>query len=335
MNGQGENGVIGDGAADIVVGVDLGGTNTSVGLVDETGKELLRAKFPTHPKESATAFVARLAGVVNDLAGRLAPGTTPRGIGIASPAANSLRGTIESPANLGWGTVNLMEMVRRHFTIPVAITNDANAALLGEQMYGSARGMKNVVMLTLGTGLGAGIALDGKLLQGENGAAGEIGHMTLDQGGRMCGCGRRGCVETYVSAQGLRRTVHALLAERLDDSPLRAVSFDDLTAEAVSRLAEGGDVLALEALTITGAYLGRLIANLAAAFDPEAVVLYGGLVNAGELLLGPARLSFEKCAMNVYRGRVRILESTLNNGEAAVLGAACLVREILAGVETA
>jgi len=151
----------------------------------------------------------------------------------------------------------------------------------------------------------------------------------------VCGCGRRGCVETYVSAQGLRRSVQALLAERLDDSPLRSISFNDLTAESVSRLAEGGDILAMEALTITGAYLGRLIANLAAAFDPEAVVLYGGLVNAGELLLGPARVSFEQHAMNVYRGKMRILESTLNNGEAAVLGAGCLVRELLAGLETA
>jgi glucokinase len=335
MSSQGENGMIGAGGSDIVVGVDLGGTNTSVGIVDEAGNELVHEKFPTRPKESATAFVARLAGVINDLAGRLGPGTSLRGIGIASPAANSLRGTIESPANLGWGTVNLMEMVRRYFTIPVAITNDANAALLGEQMYGAARGMKNVVMLTLGTGLGAGIALDGKLLQGENGAAGEIGHMTLDPGGRMCGCGRRGCVETYVSAQGLRRTVQALLAERLDDSPLRSVSFNDLSAESVSRLAGEGDALAKEAFTITGTYLGRLIANLAAAFDPEAVVLYGGLVNAGELLLGPARVSFEEHAMNVYRGKVRILESTLNNGEAAVLGAGCLVRGLLAGVETA
>jgi glucokinase len=324
-----------NGAVDIVVGVDLGGTNTSVGVVDESGKELLHSKFPTRPRESAAEFVARLAGVIHELVGRLTPGAALRGIGIASPAANGVRGTIESPANLGWGTVNIMDLVRRHFTVPVAITNDANAALLGEQTFGVARGMKNVIMITLGTGLGAGIAVDGKILQGENGAAGEIGHTTLDPRGRACGCGRLGCVETYVSAQGLRRTVQELMAGRLDDSPLRSISFKDLTAETISRLANEGDPLAREALTITGVHLGRLIANLAAAFDPEAVVLYGGLVNAGDLLVGPARSAFESYAMNVYRGKVRILVSSLNNGEAAVLGAGCLVRDILAGVEAA
>lgn len=323
------------GAADLVVGVDIGGTNTSVGVVDDSGKALLRSKFPTHPRESVAGFVARLAGVIHEMEGRLAPGATLRGIGIASPAANGLRGTIESPANLGWGTVDIIAMVQQHFSLPVAIANDANAALLGEQMFGVARGMKNVIMITLGTGLGAGILADGKLLQGENGAAGEFGHMTLDPQGRVCGCGRRGCVETYVSASGVRRTVLDILAERLDESPLRSVSFNDLTAETVSRLAKDGDAIALEALTITGRHLGRLVADLAAAFDPEAVVLYGGLVNAGELLVAPAREEFEEHAMKAYRGKVRILVSSLNNGEAAVLGAGCLVRDLLAGVEAA
>ena len=323
------------GASDLVVGVDLGGTNTSVGIVDDAGKELLHAKFPTRPRESAAEFVSRLAGVIHELLGKLGNGAVLRGIGIASPAANGPRGTIESPANLGWGTVNITEMVRRHFDIPVAVANDANAALLGEQTFGVARGMKNVIMITLGTGLGAGIAVDGRLLAGENGAGGEVGHMTLDPEGRMCGCGRRGCVETYVSASGLRRTVQELLADRLEDSPMRGISFNDLTAETVSCLAREGDHLALEALTLTGEYLGRLVANLAAAFAPEAVVLYGGLVNAGELLVGPARLAFEKHAMRAYRGKVRILVSSLNNGEAAVLGAGCHVRDILAGVEAA
>jgi len=323
------------GMADLVVGVDLGGTNTSVGVVDESGRQILHETFPTHPRESAAEFVVRLAGAIHELVGKLGPGAALRGIGIASPAANALRGTIESPANLGWGTVNIVEMVRKHFTIPVSVTNDANAALLGEQRFGVALGMKNVILLTLGTGLGAGISVDGRLLEGENGSAGEIGHMTVDPGGRMCGCGRRGCVETYVSASGVRRTVLQLLAERLDDSPLRGISFNDLTAETVSRLASGRDPVALEALTTTGVYLGRLVANLAAAFDPEAVVLYGGLVNAGEILVGPARLAFEKYAMKAYQGKVRILVSSLNNGEAAVLGAGCHVRGLLSGVEAA
>jgi glucokinase len=335
MKDQGGDALMESGGSDLVVGVDLGGTNTSVGVVDDSGKMLFHAKFPTRPWESAARFVSRLAAVIQEMTGRLSPGASLRGIGIASPAANGLRGTIESPANLGWGTVNIIAMVRQHFSLPVAITNDANAALLGEQMFGVARGMKNVIMITLGTGLGAGIAVDGKLLQGENGAAGEFGHMTLNSGGRVCGCGRRGCVETYVSASGLRRTVLDLLADRLDESALRSISFNDLTAETVSRLAEDGDAMALEALAITGRHLGRLVADLAAAFDPEAVVLYGGLVNAGELLVAPAREGFEHHVMKAYRGKVRILVSSLNNGEAAVLGAGCLVRDLLAGVEAA
>jgi glucokinase len=335
MSVDGEDRGIESVTADLVVGVDIGGTNTSVGVVDDSGKMVLHSKFPTRPRESASGFMARLAAVIREMEARLGSGAVLRGIGVASPAANGLRGTIESPANLGWGTVNIAAMVRQHFTVPVAVTNDANAALLGEQMFGIARGMKNVIMITLGTGLGAGIAVDGNLLQGENGAAGEFGHMTLDPLGRFCGCGRRGCVETYVSASGLRRTVLDLLAERLDESPLRSISFNDLTAETVSGHAKKGDAMAIEALTITGRHLGRLVADLAAAFDPEAVVLYGGLVNAGELLVAPARDEFENHAMKAYRGKVRILVSLLNNGEAAVLGAGCLVRDLLAGVEAA
>jgi len=321
--------------SEVVVGVDLGGTNTSVGIVNEEGQEISHAMFPTRPKESAEEFVGRLAGVIRELVGKLGRGTALRGIGIASPAANGFRGTIESPANLGWGTVNIIDIIRRHFSVPVVVSNDANAALLGERLFGVARGMKNVIMVTIGTGLGAGIAVDGRLILGENGAAGEFGHITIDPQGRVCGCGRRGCVESYVSARGLRRTVHELLADRLEESPLRAISFNDLTAETVSRLAGEGDVIAQEALTRTGGYLGRLVANLAAAFDPEAVVLYGGLVNAGELLVGPTRQAFEKSAMKLYLGKVRILVSSLNNGKAAILGASSLVRDALAGVEAA
>jgi len=316
---------------DIVAGVDLGGTNTSVGLVDPAGKQLVRSVFPTHARESADEFARRLTGVIGDLTKRLPPGAAVRGIGIASPAANGSRGTIESPANLGWGTVNIRDLVRRHLDVPVAVTNDANAALAGERLYGAARGMRNVIMLTLGTGLGAGIAVDGRIVQGQNGAAGEFGHVTLDPAGRVCGCGRRGCVETYVSASGLRRTVVELLADRLEESALRDVSFREVTAAMVSRLAADADPIAQEAVGATGRHLGLLVANLAAAFDPEAVVLYGGLVNAGDLLLAPARASFERNALPRYRASVRILVSSLNNGEAAVLGASSHVRHFLAG----
>jgi glucokinase len=320
---------------DVFVGVDIGGTNTAVGFVCEDGKRLLQATFPTRGQDSAAAFIRRFAGVMRELIVDLPATYSVRGIGIASPAANGRKGTVENPANLHWGKVNLVELVKEQFDLPVAITNDANAALLGEMEYGVTRGMSNVIMITLGTGLGAGIVLDGKLVQGENGAAGEFGHITLDPQGRFCGCGRRGCVETYVSANGIRRTVSALLAERIEESRLRHISFEALTAESVFQLAREGDVIARAAFEVTGSYLGRLIANLAATFDPEAVVLFGGLVNSGELLVDPARRAFEEHVMETYRGKVQILVSSLNDGQAAVLGASCLVRDMMFGVEWA
>jgi len=211
----------------------------------------------------------------------------------------------------------------------VAVTNDANAALLGEMCYGVARGMSNVTMITLGTGLGGGIAIDGSLVQGAHGAAGEFGHITMAVEGRYCGCGRRGCAETYVSAPALLRTVFELLAVRLEESALRHISFSSLTAEDVSKFALEGDALATEAFNVTGWYLGRLIANVAAAFDPEAVILFGGLMNAGDLLVAPARRSFEEHALAIARDRIKILVSGLNDGRAAILGASRLVRDAL------
>jgi glucokinase len=321
------------GSGDVVIGVDIGGTNTSVGIVGEEGRLVLKSTFPTGGRGDAGEFVGRLSRTIREMLGEIPPEVTLRGIGMAAPAANCRTGIVESPANLNWGSVNLVAMVREYFDVPVAITNDANAALLGEMAYGVARGMSNVIMITLGTGLGAGIAVDGNLVQGENGAAGEFGHITMDVDGRCCGCGRRGCVEAYVSASGLRRTVFELLAERLDESELRTISFDSLTAQTVSQLARDGDTTARAAFAVTGEYLGRLLANLAAAFDPEAFVLFGGLVNAGDLLVGPAQRAFEKHALKRSRDRVRILVSAVNDGQAAVLGASRLVRETLLGVE--
>ncbi len=314
-----------------VVGVDIGGTNSVVGLVNGGGEIVARHRFATQAEMPAELFAERLAAVVNELVGRLPQGSVVRAMVVASPAANPHDGVVDNPANLNWGRVNLVDLMKGSFRWPIAIMNDSGAAALGEVRFGVAQGLSNILLITLGTGLGAGIIIDGKLVQGTNGAAGEFGHMTLEPGGRDCTCGRQGCVETYVSATGVRRTVFELLAQRVEPTALRALSFNDLTAEKIADFAARGDGIACAAFERTGIALGRMIANIVAAFDPEAVVLSGGLVNAGDLLVGPARRSFEKHVLHRYRSKVRILVSTLNEGQAAILGASCFARDILLG----
>jgi glucokinase len=320
---------------DLIVGVDIGGTNSVAGIVDGEGKILLQARFPTLAYETAEEYVPRLARVINELRDELPQETSVQGIVIAVPAANSREGIVESPANFNWGQVDLVGLMRSSIDLPVSIINDGDAAVLGEVHYGAARGMSNVLMITLGTGLGAGIVVHGKLVQGHNGGAGEFGHMSIIPGGRQCACGSRGCAETYVSAPGLRRTVFELLADRIDESELRQIAFGDLTAETITQLARDGDSIAKEAFELTGMYLGQLLANLVAAFDPEAIVLCGGLTNAGDLLVTPAQRTMNNRVLQRYKGNVRIAVSDLNYGQAAILGGSWLIRDMLQGAETA
>ncbi len=315
--------------SDITLGIDIGGTNTTVGAVDVSGRELATTRFATDAPGGPVGYVRRLASAIEHLCEGPPSFPAPSGIGIASPAANHTNGTIRQAANLAWGTINIVEMLKQYFDLPVAVVNDANAAALGELHYGSAQGMKNFIVLTLGTGLGAGIVTDGRLLQGETGVAGELGHMTIEQNGRECGCGRRGCVETYVSATGICRTVAELLAGRRTDSPLRMIPSRELSAKKVFELARDGDPIATDAFEITGTHLGRVLANTAAVFDPCAVIVNGGLANAGELLLEPARRAFEANLLSVLRDRVRIIRSNLPDGRAAVLGASVFIRPLL------
>jgi glucokinase len=231
-------------SGDMMVGVDIGGTNSVAGIVDGEGRIVLQARFPTLAHEPAAEYVPRLVRVINELLHEVPEQASVQGIGIAVPAANSRHGTVENPANFNWGRVDLVGMLRDSIDLPVSIVNDGDAAVLGEVHYGVARGMMNVLMITLGTGLGAGIVVHGKLMQGHHGAAGEFGHMAIIPGGRRCACGCRGCAETYISAPGLRRTVFELLAERVEESALRQIAFTDLTAEAITRLARDGDSLA-------------------------------------------------------------------------------------------
>ena len=310
---------------EIALGVDIGGTNTSIGVVDRFGTCAFKSSFATSGHQNVEEFLKRLTASIDKVSRKLPRGTKLCGIGVAAPAARHREGIVKNPANLHWGTVNLVEILRRKYSLPTAITNDSNAAALGELRYGAGKDLRNFVVLTLGTGLGAGVVADGRLLYGHNDMAGELGHIILEAGGRLCGCSRRGCAETYVSASGLRRTAFDLLVQDNDESIMRSISFNELTSKRIYELAADGDVVALKAFAMTGDYLGRLLANTVAAFDPEAIILSGGLAEAGELLLKPTRRSFEENVLGLHRGTVEIIRSSLANGEAGILGASSLV----------
>ena len=249
------------------------------------------------------------------------------GIGAAAPAANYFHGTIESPSNFEWGRVEFVRILQERYRVPIAITNDAKAAALGEMVFGEARGMQDFIVITLGTGLGSGIVVNGELIYGHDGLAGELGHTIVEPRDRQCNCGRRGCLETYASSPGICRTVFELLAHRLDDSELRGIAFNDLTAEKIYQAATRNDVLALAAFEYTGEILGRALADATACFSPEAIILFGGLAKAGAFLFEPTRRHFEENLLDIYKGKVKIVPSHAAVCNTAVLGACVLVRK--------
>jgi len=311
---------------DVTLGVDIGGTNTAFGFVDRNGKCILESSIPTNPHEPAERLVTRLHEWVKETYASLADRYLLKGIGIGAPNANYYRGTVENPPNLKWhGVVNLASLVKKYYDLPVAVTNDANAAALGEMLYGAAKGMKDFIVITLGTGLGSGIVTHGDLVYGADGFAGEIGHTTVDPSGRMCGCGRRGCLETYASATGICRTVSELIAERRDESELRGIAPRDLTARMIADAAGRGDVIARQAFEYTGRILGMKLADSVAHMSPEAIILFGGLANAGALIVEPTKRHLEENLLNIFKDKVKVLPSALKEGNTAVLGASALI----------
>jgi glucokinase len=308
-----------------VIGIDIGGTTTSFGFVDRLGGLLCETNLDTQADQAAEVLVARLCDAIGSLHSRLPPQAVLSGIGIGAPNANYLHGTVENPVNLNWGvSTNLVELFRRRYDLPVAITNDANAAAIGELLFGAARGMKHAIVITLGTGLGSGIITNGELLYGTDGFAGELGHTTVDPGGRECACGKRGCLETYVSATGLCRSVFELLGQRRNPSTLRENSFSQLTSKMIYEAACAGDSVALAAFDFTARILAMKLADAVAHTSPEAIFLSGGLAAAGDLLLTPTRRYLEQFLFTPYRGKVKLLQSELPQGSGAVLGAAAL-----------
>lgn len=307
------------------IGIDIGGTTTAFGFVDRNGTLLRQATLDTEADQPADSLVSRLYDAIERLRPSLPPRSGFSGIGIGAPNANYLRGTVENPPNLDWGaSVNLVGLFRQRYDLPVAVTNDANAAAIGELLFGGARGMKHAIVITLGTGLGSGIITNGELLYGADGFAGELGHTTVDPDGRHCACGKQGCLETYVSATGLCRTAFELLAQRRDHSQLRDVSFNRLTSKQVYETARRGDSIALAAFDAAARILGMKLADAVAHTSPEAIFLSGGLAAAGDLLLAPTKRYLEEFLFRPYKGKVQLLRSELPEGSGAILGAAAL-----------
>lgn len=308
----------------MTLGIDIGGTNTVFGFVDNQGHVIIEKTIPTEAKQGAQKLFSELAKNIKNILTKLQKNYEFMGVGIGAPNANYFSGSVENPPNLSWGHVNIVEAFQKHFDIPVFVTNDANATAIGEMLFGAARGMKNFIVLTLGTGLGSGIVIDGKLVYGEDGFAGELGHTCVEINGRQCGCGNKGCLEAYVSATGIKKTVFNLLGSRTAESALRDISYHQLTAKKIAELANHNDPIALEAFQFTGKLLGLSMANAVAFSRPEAIILFGGLAAAGELLLAPTRISFEEHLLGIFRGKIKILKSGLEVGNSAVLGAAAL-----------
>lgn len=308
-----------------VIGIDVGGTNTAYGIVDAQGNIVAKNSLSTQVHgDDVEAYVSDLSQRIRDLIDQEHLGLCIAGVGIGAPNGNHYTRSIENAANLPWKQkVPLADMLQKELHLPVTLDNDANAATIGEMLYGSAKGMKNFIMITLGTGLGSGIVVDGKLVYGQNGCAGELGHVIVTPDGRACGCGRRGCLEAYASAVGVARTALILLSERyFTPSILRDIPAGELTSKQVFLAAQQGDEIAREVFEQTGETLGKALANFATFSAPEAIVLFGGLVRSGEFLLAPVRRALEEHSLKMFLPK--LLTSILPEGDAALLGAAAL-----------
>jgi len=297
----------------IVAGVDIGGTNTVLGLVTRDGDCIAETNFPTQRHSDFSKYLGQIATEVLSLIKRQSEEFQLVGVGVGAPNGCYNSGNIVDAANLRWkGSLPLASGLKALLNVPVAISNDANAAALGEMLFGGAKGMKNFIVVTLGTGLGSGLVVDGKLVLGSDGFAGELGHTA-------------GCLETYVSAPGLRRTAFKLLADSIEPSALRNYSYDQISSKQIANLADQGDRISLEAFEYTGAILGMKLADVVALLSPEAIFLFGGLSNAGKHIFEPTKRHMEKNLFPIFRNKVKLLPSALKGKNAAVLGAAALI----------
>lgn len=312
-----------------VVGIDIGGTNTVFGIVDARGTILCSSSIKTQAYDDVNNYADAVCNNLLPLIESVGSKEKIKGIGVGAPNGNYYNGTIEFAPNLPWkGVIRLADMIEERLEIPTALTNDANAAAIGEMTYGVARGMKDFIMITLGTGVGSGIVINGQMVYGHDGFAGELGHTIIRRGGRPCGCGRRGCLETYCSATGVARTAREFLAERTEPSLLRQIPVEEITSKDVYDAAVKGDKLALDIFDFTGTILGESLADAIAFSSPEAIVLFGGLAKSGEYLMRPLLKALNENVLNIYKGKTKVLISELKDSDAAVLGASALGWEL-------
>lgn len=314
-----------------VIGLDLGGTNSVFGIVDNRGEIKATTAIKTQGYDTAEEYVKAAVEALHIIIEQVGGIDKIKSMGIGAPNANYYKGTIENAANIHWakGIVPLAEMFSQALGVPVAMTNDANAAAIGEMAYGVARGMKNFIMITLGTGVGSGIVVNGQLVYGSDSNAGELGHVTMvRENGRTCGCGRKGCLEAYCSATGVARTARQMLKESTEPSLLREMNPEDITSLDVSIAAGKGDKLANEVFLFTGKMLGEACADFATFCSPEAFVFFGGLTKAGDLLMKPIVEAYNNHVFKIFKGKAQFLVSALDGSSAAVLGASAIGWEI-------
>jgi len=310
--------------------MDMGGTNTVFGIVDARGTVISKSAIKTGAHTDVNLYINDIYTELSKLIEAAGGIDKIKGIGVGAPNGNYYTGNIEFAPNLPWkGIIPFANLMADKFGIPSALTNDANAAAVGEMTYGAARGMKNFIMITLGTGVGSGIVIDGKVVYGHDGFAGELGHVTaIRNNGRLCGCGKTGCLETYASATGVARSAREILESSTKDSLLRNIPIDSITSKDVFDAAIEGDEVAKEIFNFTGKILGECLADFVAFSAPEAIVLFGGLTKSGDLILDPIKEHMEKNLLPIWRGKVKVLFSELKEADAAVLGASALAWEI-------
>lgn len=313
-----------------VIGMDMGGTNTVFGIVDSRGNVISKSAIKTGTHTDVNLYIQDLYDELIKLIEAAGGKDKIKGIGVGAPNGNFYTGNIEFAPNLPWkGVVPFAKLMTEKFGIPTALTNDANAAAVGEMTYGGARGMKNFIMITLGTGVGSGIIIDGKVVYGHDGFAGELGHTTaIRENGRLCGCGKHGCLETYCSATGVARSAREILGSTTKNSILRNIPVDSITSKDVFDAAMEGDEVAKEIFEFTGKILGQSLADFVAFSAPEAIAIFGGLSKAGDLIMNPIREHMEANLLPLWRGKIKLFFSELKEADAAVLGASALGWEL-------